>query len=103
MWNHVASEAQNHHEYTTTPNSSNQEDGFPNDASHNAEAVAVNMAAAAAAAYGNTPNSEASVLCSLPNPPTLANLEEIADIIAAAQVRIYSLYKVCEESSVEWS
>ncbi len=51
------------------------------------------MAAAAAAAYGNHHSSlsESSSTCSLPNPPTLQNLEEIADIIAAAQVRrVYS-------------
>ena len=69
MWEHVASEAQ--------ANNNHKDEG-------NAEAVAVSMAAAAAAAYGNE-----STQATLPNPPTLQNLEEIADIIAAAQVSSY--------------
>jgi hypothetical protein len=44
-----------------------------------AEAVAVSMAAAAALAYGK------ESLPQLPNPPTLSNLEQIADEIASAQ------------------
>lgn len=94
MWEHVASEAaQTHHDYTTSTNDENHADEYRDSSSpsSSAEAVAVHMAAAAAAAYGNTTGESASALqvsCSLPNPPTLGNLEEIADIIAAAQVRI---------------
>ena len=62
MWEHVASEVQSLQEKT--------------------EQVAVSMAAAAAAAY-------APHVQPLPNPPSLDNLEEIADIIAAGQVRKY--------------
>jgi hypothetical protein len=89
MWEHVASEAarvhlNNNNSNTTTNNTTDEY-------SDSAEAVAVNMAAAAAAAYGNhsslTEQSSSTTCCSLPNPPTLQNLEEIADIIAAAQVR----------------
>lgn len=76
MWEHVASEA------SQSSSHNKGEEG-------NAEAVAVSMAAAAAAAYGNESSSQAS---SLPNPPTLQNLEEIADIIAAAQVCINSVF-----------
>jgi hypothetical protein len=84
MWEHVASEAAQVH-YNNNSNNNNNTEEY----SESAEAVAVNMAAAAAAAYGNHHSSlsESSSTCSLPNPPTLQNLEEIADIIAAAQVR----------------
>lgn len=88
MWEHVASEAAQVH-YNNNSNNNNNTEEY----SESAEAVAVNMAAAAAAAYGNHHSSlsESSSTCSLPNPPTLQNLEEIADIIAAAQVRrVYS-------------
>ena len=61
MWEHVASEVHNSLQEKT-------------------EQVAVSMAAAAAAAY-------APHVQPLPNPPSLDNLEEIADIIAAGQVR----------------
>jgi len=88
MWVNVASEAAQHHlehvmNYTSC------------DKDSNAEAVAVSMAAAAAAAYGNDTTVQQP---SLPNPPTLQNLEEIADIIAAAQVSImYYVYFILLE------
>lgn len=65
MWEHVASEVHN----LVHPDKTEQ--------------VAVSMAAAAAAAY-------APHVQPLPNPPRLENLEEIADVIAAGQVRPYS-------------
>lgn len=78
MWVNVASEAAQHH-FEHLQNFTNDDEEKDDT---NAEAVAVSMAAAAAAAYGN----DAAQQPSLPNPPTLQNLEEIADIIAAAQV-----------------
>jgi Component of IIS longevity pathway SMK-1 len=75
MWVNVASEAaQNHFQHSM------EDDDDPAEfREQDAEAVAVSMAAAAAAAYGGCGGTE------LPRPPTLQNLEEIADLIAAAQ------------------
>ena len=75
MWVNVASEAaQNHFQHTL-----DDDDDPAEFREQDAEAVAVSMAAAAAAAYGGCGGTE------LPHPPTLQNLEEIADLIAAAQ------------------
>lgn len=89
MWANVASEAAQHHLEHRMNNAVQQEEK-----EESAEAVAVSMAAAAAAAYGN----DAATQPSLPNPPTLQNLEEIADIIAAAQVWHFSdvLYTIVD-------
>lgn len=74
MWVNVASEAAQHHFQHSI-----DDDDDPTDfRDQDAEAVAVSMAAAAAAAYGSQGTD-------LPRPPTLQNLEEVADLIAAAQ------------------
>ena len=92
MWVNVASEAAAHVQHVRN-NFSEKDDS-------NAEAVAVSMAAAAAAAYGNEAATtfgaqQQQQQPSLPDPPTLQNLEEIADIIAAAQVCIlYIVYGI---------
>lgn len=76
MWVNVASEAAQHHFQHSI-----EDDDDPTEfREQDAEAVAVSMAAAAAAAYGG-----GSTGTELPHPPTLQNLEEIADLIAAAQ------------------
>jgi hypothetical protein len=76
MWVNVASEAAQHHFQHSI-----EEEDDPNDfREQDAEAVAVSMAAAAAAAYGGGASGT-----ELPRPPTLQNLEEIADLSAAAQ------------------
>lgn len=79
MWVNVASEAvQNHFQHSMDDD---DDDDDPTEfQEQDAEAVAVSMAAAAAAAYGGGAGTE------LPYPPTLQNLEEIADLIAAAQL-----------------
>lgn len=75
----VASEAaQNHYQHSMEDDDDDDDD--PTDfREQDAEAVAVSMAAAAAAAYGGATGTE------LPQPPSLQNLEEVADLIAAAQ------------------
>lgn len=76
MWVHVANEQKNQQAAAAA-----EQQEFSHHAPHpdaEAEAVAVNMAAAAALAYGRD-------VPQLPNPPTLNNLEEVADTIAGAQ------------------
>ena len=81
MWVNVASEAvQNHFRHSMNDHDDDEDDDPTEFQEQDAEAVAVSMAAAAAAAYGGGAGTE------LPHPPTLQNLEEIADLIAAAQL-----------------
>jgi protein phosphatase-4 regulatory subunit 3 len=76
MWVNVASEAsQQHYQHPVE-----EEEDTSDFRDHDAEAVAASMAAAAAAGYGG-----GCAGTELPYPPTLQNLEEIADLIAAAQ------------------
>ena len=71
MWVNVATEAR-----LLEDDGDDDDDMFRD---QDAEAVAVSMAAAAAAAYQQTQYQE------LPRPPTLHNLEEVANLIAQAQ------------------
>jgi protein phosphatase-4 regulatory subunit 3 len=90
LWASAASEARQQQQRQESQQQlmDDDEDAFQE---QNAEAVAVSMAAAAAAAAayndGNDSgaNNANSQIVELPQPPTLQNLEEIADLIAAAQ------------------
>jgi hypothetical protein len=85
MWVNAASE---HLEHRKSLAEQNQQDHYFDDAFHENNSTAQS---------GNNPQSP-----QLPNPPTLGNLEEIADTIAAVQVRhktpelglFYAIYTV---------